>query len=77
MQQIERSRTITYRWWRGDDKEIREEHVSLLEEGADNRIHEMIAKGYTCGELNDNIYIDDDDPKDGVEYRGWWKMSLI
>ena len=73
MKQIERSKTITYRWWR--DGEIKPEHIPALEERADERIVEMTAQGYTSGELNDNIRMTDDDPEDGVEYTGWWEIS--
>lgn len=75
MQQIERSKTITYRWWRNDKHEIKPDHIPALEERADELIAEMMGEGYTIGELNDNIYMTDDDPKDGVEYKGWWQVS--
>ena len=75
MKQIERSKTITYRWWRDSENEIKPEHVAALEERADERIAEMMAQGYTGGELNDNIHMTEDDPEDGVEYKGWWEVS--
>ena len=75
MQQIERSKLITYRWWRDGENEIKSEHIPSLEERADECIAEMMAQGYTSGELNDNIYMTDDDHEDGVEYSGWWEVS--
>jgi hypothetical protein len=35
----------------------------------------MMAKGCTSGELNDTIVMTDDDPEDGVEYKGWWEIT--
>lgn len=74
MQQIERKKLITYRWWR-EDGEIKPEHVSALEEHADERIAEMSKEDYTAGELIANIHVTDDDPEDGVEYHGWWELT--
>ena len=75
MKQLERSYGITYRWWRDDGQDIEPEHVQALEESADSRIAEMLGEGYSCGELQDNIRMTDDDPDDGVEYSGWWKIN--
>lgn len=75
MKEIKRSQLISYRWWRGGENEIKPEHIEALEERADERIAEMMAQGYTSGELNDHIHMTDDDPEDGVEYRGWWDVS--
>lgn len=75
MQQIERSKLITYRWWRVGATEIKPAHVLELEDRADERIAEMMAQGYTSGELNDYIRTTPDDPEDGVEYTGWWVVS--
>jgi hypothetical protein len=92
MKQIERTKTITYRWWRYDEYGIKQkdvidsetetiknciiqEHIEALEESAEDRIFEMITRGFTCGELHDNIHMIDDDPIDGVEYSGWWEVS--
>lgn len=72
MKQLERKITISYRWWRKNGKDIVLEHVFALEEMAMNRIQEMMPQGYVSGELNDNIHMTDNDPKDGVEYNGHW-----
>jgi hypothetical protein len=74
MQQLERSKTVTYRWWR-EDNEIISEHIPALEETADNQIAKMMAEGFTSGTLNDNIRMTDEDPEDGVPYEGWWEVS--
>lgn len=71
---IERKILITYRWWRDGDN-IKPEHIEALEERAEDRIRELMAQGYTSGELIDNIHMTDDDPEDGVEYTGWWEMK--
>jgi hypothetical protein len=75
--EIERHKLITYRWWRGDKKTIEPEHVEALEESAQNRIAEMMADGYTSGELNDNINMTDKDPYGGVEYSGYWEVKVV
>lgn len=75
MFQIERKINIVYRWWRDGENEIKPSHIPALEETAEKRIHEMMGEGYTSGELNDNIYMDDDDPEDGIEYTGWWEVT--
>ena len=77
MKQIERSKTITYKWWReGESEEIVSEHIPALEEAAEARISQMMDKGYTSGILTDNIFMTDDDPEDGVSYRGSWKAEV-
>ncbi len=77
MKEIVRSITIDYRWWRGQGKKIKPEHVEALDEAAMNRIAEMMNQGYVSGELNDNIHILDTDPEDGVEYSGWWEVKKV
>ncbi|MFA7219007.1 MAG: hypothetical protein WC119_00580 [Synergistaceae bacterium] len=77
MKEMERKIEITYRWWingRRYDK-IKPEHYVALEESAEKRIHEMMDEGYLSGELNDNIRMTDDDPEDGIEYKGWWEIK--
>lgn len=77
MKQFECNKTITYRWWRSNKQDIKPEHVTALEESADNRIAEMMAQGYLGGELNDNIHMTDDDSEDGEEYTGWWSVTPL
>lgn len=64
-------------WWKSGDREapIKEGHKEALEEHAFERIGHMMEAGYLEGELNNNIYMDDNDPEDGVEYRGYWKVE--
>jgi hypothetical protein len=64
---------ISYNWERNDGI-IPSEHYEALKESALNRAIEMMKEGYREGELHDSIYMNDDDPEDGVEYHGWWKV---
>ena len=75
MMQLERSKLITYRWWRDSKEEIKPEHILALEERAFERIVEMMAQGYTSGALDDSIRMTIADPEDGVAYTGWWEVS--
>jgi len=72
---LEKTFTITYRWWRNSGEEVKPNHIEALEEAAMSRIQEMIAEGYNSGQLFDNILMDDNDGKDGVEYVGWWEQK--
>jgi len=67
--------TITYRWWRDDGKRIKPAHQEALEEAATSRISEMMAQGFTSGELTDNIHMTNRDPEDGTAYSGWWEVT--
>jgi len=73
MKQIERTKTITYRWW--TDGDINPDHIEALEESAEDRIFEMIHKNFVGGELHEEICDDEDNPEDGVEYSGWWEVT--
>lgn len=75
MKQVARKQVINYRWWRADGKEIKKEHIGALEESAEERIAEMRTKGFTSGDLHDNVHMTDDDPEDGIEYTGWWDIT--
>lgn len=66
---------IEYRWTRADGKDIPEDHVEALEESAWDRAVEMAEDGYTSGDLNDYIRMSEDDPDEGVHYRGWWELK--
>lgn len=74
MKQLSVKKTISYRWWRSDDKDILKEHEELLRESADERISEMTKDGYLSGELNSDINVTDDSD-DIVEYHGWWEVK--
>lgn len=54
---------------------ISEAHLEALDESGMERALEMVKQGYVEGELHDNIHILDTDPKDGVEYTGYWRMT--
>ncbi len=73
MKEFTGKHTYTFRWWRPGGQSIDTKHCDALEETAQNRIAEMVKQGYREGELNDHIRMDDTDPPDGVEYRGWWQ----
>lgn len=73
--QIEKQVTIIFRWWNDDVDEIDLGHAEALEEIAWDRITGLMKEGFTSGELNDNIRMDDTDPEDGIEYRGWWGLK--
>ena len=65
--QMEKKRTITYRWW--NEAGVKPEHEEALEETAWERVLEMTKEGYTSGELCANIGDDD------TEYTGWWEKT--
>jgi len=72
---IKRGILVSYRWWRDNDEPIKPEHEEALDESARAHIFNSMCEGFTSGELSDNIHMTKDDPKDGVEYKGWWETS--
>ena len=66
---------IQIAWRATSTDEIRPEHRGALKETAITQIAEQMLRGCICGELLDNIYMLDDDPENGVYYRGWWSMK--
>ena len=58
-----------------DKTDIKPEHIEALQETADDQIAVMMAKGFTSGDLHDNIHMTDDDPEGGIDYSGWWDIS--
>ena len=73
---------ITIEWWRTntENKEILEHHKTALEETAMEKIVPMMQESFICGELNDNIFMHDDDienSNEGIEYRGHWEVKEI
>lgn len=77
MKQLERKAEVSYNWWRDDGEEIKQSHIEALEEAAEERIAKMRTDGFTSGELNDNISMDDEDGEDGISYSGWWTYKSI
>lgn len=73
LQQLERTVSISYRWWR-DDGEVLPHHENALDESAMSRIRSLMAEGFTSGELADNVHTAND-PEDGVDYRGHWEVK--
>lgn len=62
--------TITFQWWRADThKEIPEKHREQLKDSARKRIDEIVDKGFSGGQLLDEI--------EGIEYRGWWDLTTV
>lgn len=74
MKRLERKMTIDFHWDCTDGGDIPEAHIEALEESAWERITEMATDGFNSGELNSHIRVNDDDPEDGVHYRGWWAL---
>lgn len=74
MKRLERKIHIDFHWDRVDGGDIPESHIEVLEERAWERIGEMADYGNTSGELNDFIWVSEDDPIKGVQYRGWWTL---
>jgi len=70
-----RTQRDNYRRWREDDENVVPEHVPALLETAKEQIAAMRAKGFTSGQILDNIRMTDADPEDGAVYRGWWESS--
>ena len=67
---ITKIQRITIDWWSVDDSvEMKDYFESQLMDHADDHINEMVAEGYTSGELNHTI------SGDGVEFRGWWEIK--
>ena len=76
MKELKREINIAYRWWRSDKKPIRPEHIEALEESAWNLISWQVHEhNNTSGELIDNIYMDDKDLENGIDYRGYWEIK--
>lgn len=73
---LKKSRIISYEWWRTDNSDIIPQHIGALEESAEARIYEMIPKGYTSGQLVDNIYMMESDTESGVDYTGVWSTKI-
>ena len=73
MKNFEVTKQISYCWWH--PIEIKPEHIQALKESAESRIEQMTKEGYISGRLNDNIRMTDDDPEDGIEYRGSWEVK--
>lgn len=67
---MERQRKIeiSYRWWTDGDAEIPSDHMTALDEHANERINELRAEGYTSGQLLLTLVLNGED----VEYSGWW-----
>ena len=63
--------------WHASDANntVKTEHREALEEGANQRITEMMSEGFTGGELVEHVRTSDADGEDGVLYTGWWSVE--
>ena len=75
MTQREVRQTITYRWWKKDQTKIKPSHIEELDELAEKRIAEMRVEGMTSGELIENLCLSNEDPNEGIDYKGWWEVT--
>jgi len=68
---------ITTEWWNNENPkiEIKTSHREVLEEEGINRVVEMMKDGYTSGELNHNLCLDQNDPDEGIDYSGFWSLT--
>ncbi|KXS55055.1 MAG: hypothetical protein AWU57_558 [Marinobacter sp. T13-3] len=62
--------------WNTEGMDLPAGHEDALKESGIERALSMANEGYVQGELNDNIHMNDDDPEEGVEYHGWWSLSV-
>jgi len=70
---------INIDWWKAEDRSssIDEGHKAALMETGIERACQMIADGYSSGELSDWVRMHDTDPEDGIPYRGWWELKEV
>jgi hypothetical protein len=71
---------INYNWKCNEGVEVPEKHVEALEEDAQDRIFEMIKKGYYQGELHTSVrfgkeVVPEENEDDGLTYSGWWSIK--
>jgi len=67
MKELKGESTVSWHWWRGDGRSLAKKAVGTLVQDAKDRADEMIAKGYSSGELYSEV--------NGVEYTGWWEVK--
>lgn len=75
---MKRKIVINYEWWMVTDEgnvAVPEKYKDFLVETADEHIKIQMAKGFSSGELSDNILAYADDPDDGVKFKGSWDAS--
>jgi len=67
---------VKMEWWNVQNRQaaIDESHTDALLEAGVQRAAEMIAEGYTSGELHESVCMDDSDP-DGIQYQGYWQLD--
>jgi hypothetical protein len=82
---MKRKITIEYQWYMYDRaQEVKDSHIEALEESAREKIALALEGGFFGmfnsegkeeGRMFDNIYMDDDDPEEGIEYYGRWTLE--
>lgn len=66
---MEKKITIKYQWWKADNGKtsINKDHISKLEEDANERMKHMQAEGFKSFELRSEI--------DEIQYYGWCEIT--
>ncbi len=63
-------------WWAEEGgSEPKVEHRDALVESGVSQVFPLLEEGYREGIMADHVRMTDDDPEDGVAYRGYWKIS--
>jgi len=77
---MKRKLIISYEWHMQTatgNEIVPSRYMEFLEETAEERIKEQMAKGFTSGELSDDIHAFSDDPDDGVSFVGSWECTKV
>lgn len=76
----EKKHVIKFEWFQvqadGSKADVLDRHADFLVETAMDRINDQVGKGFTSGELSDNIHSCDADG-DGVSYSGSWSIEEV
>lgn len=69
---------VEFQWWRPSDsaepeaKKVLKRHEDDLKKAAKTEIFSKLQAGVTQGELTANLCVSNEDPNEGVDYRGYW-----
>lgn len=77
---MKKSLTLTIKWWmtdtNGNRSDVPAEYEDALTESGYDHAFQMLAGGFTSGELLDNVHLGlDGEPEDGIEFQGWWEVE--
>lgn len=77
---MKKSLTLTIKWWtidtNGNRIDVPAEYQDALTESGYDHAFQMLAGGFTSGELLDSVHLGlDDESEDGVEFNGWWEVT--